>query len=227
MERLLTLKEIAADLGVPESNLRYYRDRIQDFLPAAGRGRKRRYFPEATDVFRKTLQWLQEGLTLDRIYGLLATEDMKPEQPAPPAAIDADAIARAVADHLVGAPLPCPADNTQITIEPALNAIQELQGTIDSLRTEILDLAALREEVARLNERHERKDERIDALLEECARLRELIAEKDRILEEQKTRLLEIRTLRNLFLEEVRQLRSMVQTQQRGVVRPASQASAG
>ena len=51
-DELLTIKEIARQLDLPESNIRYYRDRFEDFLPYVGEGRKRRYKPEALDVFR-------------------------------------------------------------------------------------------------------------------------------------------------------------------------------
>ena len=50
-EELLTIKEIAQRLNVPESNIRYYRDKFERFLPYVGEGRKRRYKPEALEVF--------------------------------------------------------------------------------------------------------------------------------------------------------------------------------
>lgn len=72
MDELLTLKEIAAQLGVPESNLRYYRNRIGDFLPSIGKGRRRRYYQEAADIFKKTIDHINDGITLDRIYAIFA-----------------------------------------------------------------------------------------------------------------------------------------------------------
>jgi len=74
MEELLTLKEIAQQIGVPESNLRYYRNRIGDYLPSAGKGRRRRYYPEAAEIFRRTVELVQEGMSLDRVYRHLASE---------------------------------------------------------------------------------------------------------------------------------------------------------
>lgn len=58
---LLTIKEIARQLDLPESNIRYYRDRFEEFLPYVGEGRKRRYKPEALDVFRFIVSELREN----------------------------------------------------------------------------------------------------------------------------------------------------------------------
>ncbi len=51
MSGLLTIKEIAQKLDMPESNIRYYRDKFESFLPYEGEGRKRRYRPEALEIF--------------------------------------------------------------------------------------------------------------------------------------------------------------------------------
>lgn len=72
MEDLLTLKEIAQSIGVPESNLRYYKNRIGDFLPSIGKGRRRRYFPETIEIFKQTIEYLHNGVTLDRVHSILA-----------------------------------------------------------------------------------------------------------------------------------------------------------
>jgi DNA-binding transcriptional MerR regulator len=48
---LLTIKEIAGRLDLPESNIRYYRDKFEEYLPHVGQGRKRRYLPQALEVF--------------------------------------------------------------------------------------------------------------------------------------------------------------------------------
>lgn len=64
---LLTIKDISRELEVPESNLRYYRDRFEDFLPSVGQGRKRRYKQKALDVFRFIVQGYQNDKTSDQI----------------------------------------------------------------------------------------------------------------------------------------------------------------
>ena len=51
-ENLLTLKQLAAELGLPESTVRYYRDAFLDHIPSVGTGRRRRYPPQAVAVLR-------------------------------------------------------------------------------------------------------------------------------------------------------------------------------
>jgi len=50
--RLLTVREIARELGLPESTVRYYRDAFAGYLPAVGTGRRRRYPLEAIPLLR-------------------------------------------------------------------------------------------------------------------------------------------------------------------------------
>ncbi|MFP4392206.1 MAG: MerR family transcriptional regulator [Desulfohalobiaceae bacterium] len=66
-EEYLTIKEIARTLEVPESNIRYYRDRFQEFLPAVGQGRKKRYKAQALEVFRYIVQAYQNDLSTEQV----------------------------------------------------------------------------------------------------------------------------------------------------------------
>lgn len=50
-QSLMTLKEIAQKLGLPESTLRKYRDAYPQFMPYVGSGREKRYREEAIGVF--------------------------------------------------------------------------------------------------------------------------------------------------------------------------------
>ncbi len=56
MTTLSTIQEIAKQLQVPESNIRYYRDRFEEYIPSVGDGRLKRYKKEAVDVFRHIVQ---------------------------------------------------------------------------------------------------------------------------------------------------------------------------
>ena len=51
-ETLLTLRQLAEQLSLPESTVRYYRDAFLDHIPSVGIGRRRRYPPLAADVLR-------------------------------------------------------------------------------------------------------------------------------------------------------------------------------
>jgi DNA-binding transcriptional MerR regulator len=51
-ETLFTLKQLAEQLGLPESTIRYYRDAFLDHIPSVGTGRRRRYPAQAVAVLR-------------------------------------------------------------------------------------------------------------------------------------------------------------------------------
>lgn len=60
-ETLLTLKELAAELGLPESTVRYYRDQYIDQIPSVGTGRRRRYPREAVAILRSIAESYATG----------------------------------------------------------------------------------------------------------------------------------------------------------------------
>lgn len=49
---LLTIAELARNLGLPESTTRYYCNRFAAHLPSVGEGRRRRYKPEAFEKLK-------------------------------------------------------------------------------------------------------------------------------------------------------------------------------
>jgi len=51
-EPLLTLRQLALELNLPESTVRYYRNAFLDHIPSVGMGRRRRYPREAVQVLR-------------------------------------------------------------------------------------------------------------------------------------------------------------------------------
>jgi DNA-binding transcriptional MerR regulator len=50
--RLFTIRDIARELGLPESTVRYYRDAFEEYLPTVGTGRRRRYPTETIPLLR-------------------------------------------------------------------------------------------------------------------------------------------------------------------------------
>ena len=70
----LTLRAIALALDIPESTVRYYRDSFADYLPAVGRGRRRRYPRTTLPLFRSIATAYADGLTRDEIVELLAAD---------------------------------------------------------------------------------------------------------------------------------------------------------
>ena len=90
-EPLFTLREIAGQLALPESTVRYYRDAFLDHIPYVGTGRRRRYPPAAFAVLRSIANGYSAGLSraevLKRIEGAVpAGEPIASAQaPAPKA----------------------------------------------------------------------------------------------------------------------------------------------
>jgi DNA-binding transcriptional MerR regulator len=87
-EPLLTLRQVAQELALPESTVRYYRDAFLDHIPSVGTGRRRRYPPPAVAVLRSIAQGYAAGRSHERIlHGLdgmaprPADVSLPPEQP--------------------------------------------------------------------------------------------------------------------------------------------------
>jgi DNA-binding transcriptional MerR regulator len=68
----LTFKELAESAGIPESTLRVYRDEFEDYLPASGEGRKRRYDTEAAKTLQRIVTLKQEGRSRETIRAELS-----------------------------------------------------------------------------------------------------------------------------------------------------------
>jgi len=64
---LLTLCQVADELGLPESTVRYYRDAFLDQVPFVGMGRRRRYPPPAVAVLRAIAEGYAAGRTRAQI----------------------------------------------------------------------------------------------------------------------------------------------------------------
>lgn len=64
---LLTIAEIAKRLNMPESTVRYYRDKFAAFIPEVGEGRNRRYRPESLELFKYVAEELRSGKTVEMV----------------------------------------------------------------------------------------------------------------------------------------------------------------
>ncbi len=71
---LLTITGIAQKLGMPESTVRYYRNKFPDFIPAVGEGRKRKYRPETLEVIAIIEKMFRENRTALEIAERLANK---------------------------------------------------------------------------------------------------------------------------------------------------------
>jgi DNA-binding transcriptional MerR regulator len=77
-EPLLTLRQVADELHLPESTLRYYRDAFLDHIPSIGTGRRRRYPPPAVAVLRSVADGYAAGRSREAILGTLEGATPRP-----------------------------------------------------------------------------------------------------------------------------------------------------
>ncbi|WP_285907715.1 MerR family transcriptional regulator [Pseudodesulfovibrio pelocollis] len=62
-KKVLSVAEIARELELPESTVHYWKNRFAQHLPSVGRGRQKRFRPEAVEVFGTISRLLKEGHT--------------------------------------------------------------------------------------------------------------------------------------------------------------------
>jgi len=77
-EPLFTLRELADQLSLPESTVRYYRDAFLDHIPSVGTGRRRRYPLAALAVLRSIAKGYGSGLSHAEILGQMDGEPAAP-----------------------------------------------------------------------------------------------------------------------------------------------------
>lgn len=85
-EPLYTLRELADQLDLPESTVRYYRDAFLDHIPSVGTGRRRRYPPAALAVLRSIANGYATGLPRNEVLRQVdgAAPASEPVRRAPP-----------------------------------------------------------------------------------------------------------------------------------------------
>jgi DNA-binding transcriptional MerR regulator len=96
-KKVLSVAEIARELELPESTVHYWKNRFAQHLPSVGRGRQKRFKPEAIEVFGTISRLLKEGHTardvmdqLSQSYPLQA--DAMLESSHAPALMDGNAM---------------------------------------------------------------------------------------------------------------------------------------
>jgi len=146
----LTNADIARQLDLPESTVRYYRDRFAAYLPMVGEGRQRRYRPEALEVFRVIAETLRNHGTAMDVEAALAR--MFPRTASVPAETQQqDATTQQQRDF------------------PVLEAFQALQVAV---QTQADQMRQLTEEVRQLRAQLEARDQ---ALVKQ---MRDLLTER-------------------------------------------------
>lgn len=102
--KLLTIAEIARRLNIPESTVRYYRDRFEKYIPDIGSGRSRRYQEDALEVFRFIADNMRSNVPAEDVEYALQSRfsvAIEPQQQSPATQQQSAAIMRElIADAL-------------------------------------------------------------------------------------------------------------------------------
>lgn len=66
-QKYYTIAEISKILNIPESTLRFYRNKFEKFIPYVGEGRKKRYAEEAINIFKDIAELLRNNVTAEDV----------------------------------------------------------------------------------------------------------------------------------------------------------------
>lgn len=171
---LLTIAEIAKRLELPESTVRYYRNRFAAFIPVVGEGRGRRYRPEALDVLRFIADALRSGAPAEDVETALQARFpmiIEPQQQSAATQQQSAAVLR----ELIADSLRFVAEEAVAPLEKALqNSIAETATLRKMLAEQQQQTAAAKEEataareaVERMRKDAERQHEELRAWLAE------------------------------------------------------------
>ncbi|MUM77308.1 MerR family transcriptional regulator [Pseudodesulfovibrio sp. F-1] len=100
-KKVLSVAEIARELELPESTVHYWKNRFAQHLPSVGRGRQKRFRPEAVEVFGTISRLLKEGHTARDVMDQLSHDyplhaDAMPQGVSLPPAMAASAMESAM-----------------------------------------------------------------------------------------------------------------------------------
>lgn len=165
--KLLSVAEIARELELPESTVHYWKNRFAQHLPSVGRGRQKRFRPEAVEIFSVISTMLKEGHTaLDVMEHLSQSYPLQAD--AVPAVTDGPAsgsgvavagmdgamkmasaigleIARSIGEGVRSVLAPGAADSAELDsireeVQQAVSRISASTGDVDTLRSENAEL---------------------------------------------------------------------------------------
>jgi len=94
--RLYTIRDVARELGLPESTVRYYRNAFAAYLPSVGTGRRRRYPAEAIPLLRLVAEGYAQNrprIEIEQALGDAGATPGAPKEtmPVPARGFEADA----------------------------------------------------------------------------------------------------------------------------------------
>lgn len=183
MTRLLSIKDISQELGIPQSTLRYYRDLFMDYLPAVGEGKKKRFYPEAVEVFQAIAKGMHKNKSAEdiandlnqrftRFIDVEESDEKAQDSSATNSQRDENSQSQALS------PLTQLDGSAIMAIVTSQNqALQQIAATISVVNEQQEELHTLKHEVAKLEERLE--TELTDHFQLVDTRLRQAIEERE------------------------------------------------
>lgn len=179
MTELLSIKDISQELGIPQSTLRYYRDIFMDYLPAMGEGKRKRFYPEAVEVFQVIAKCMHQNKSADDITNELNNRfsrfiEVDSETQESSATYPQDNESSHTQELSVISPIDI--SSIMAVISSQNQALQQIAATINMVNGQQEELTSLKEEVARLEERLEKELTDHFQLLD--ARLQQISEEK-------------------------------------------------
>ncbi len=157
---MLTIAELARQYDLPESTARYYCKRFVDYLPHVGQGKRRRYRPEAVDVFSVILREMKNRKDAKAVEAVLVSRAPRGEQSPvaqKPSAAPTQAQSQAARDRAL-----------------IVSLIQTQTQSLDRIAQVLDKLSAKDDEIHSLQRQLAAKDALIDALQSQVERVASL-----------------------------------------------------
>lgn len=178
-KKVLSVAEIARELELPESTVHYWKNRFAQHLPSVGRGRQKRFKPEAVEVFATISRLLKEGHTARDVM-----DQLSQEYP-----LQADAMVQADS----GAPVMMNGAGMEPVMKMAAAIGMEIAKSVgDGIRSVLAPTAEGGPDIADVRQGLEDAASRITAQMEETEALKsenEELKEKLKIMEAEMVRL--------------------------------------
>ncbi|WP_207262675.1 MerR family transcriptional regulator [Desulfovibrio sp. Huiquan2017] len=137
-KKVLSVADIARELDLPESTVHYWKNRFAQHLPSVGRGRQKRFKPEAVEIFSTISRLLKEGHTARDVMDQLS-QDYPLQADSVPAATSGTAPVQAAGsmDQVMGMA-------AAIGLEIARSVGEGIRSVLDAENTTSPDVADIR-----------------------------------------------------------------------------------
>lgn len=172
-DELYTLAEIARIIDIPESTCRYYHGKFAEFLPAIGKGKRKKYRQDAVNILRFISDNLRNGSTLAEVTELLSKQFQKVIDIAATSAILQQ-------DKNLPEALPCTQFVDIAAIQPLIQHLREALTVISAYKS---DNNEIKEQLQQLRQELQQSQQRDKELAEARATLTRANSELKKMVE--------------------------------------------